>query len=139
MNRVPTRPLGSTDFIPNFSQPRDVPAIAQTPPLPETLPAYITPTEGTPRVGALSAEAIAKDCESAAQSLDAMANDLKEVAKRCEQTLSEVRDDIAEVEEAAKAIRDRAREYHARIEAIAIMSKGFRDTAQKVRADLNPW
>jgi hypothetical protein len=74
----------------------------------DPMPDYVRRQDGVPRVGALSAEAMVRDHESAAKEIEAMGAELISAAKKCEAMTSEVHNAIAYIETAA-AYREEAR------------------------------
>src|SRR5215470_18172366 len=56
------------------------------------LPDYVEHTEGVTRVGALSAEAVIRDYESAAKEIEAMRAELIGAARKCEELTAQVHD-----------------------------------------------
>ena len=61
----------------------------------DPMPDYVERQDGVPRVGALSAEAMVRDHESAAKEIEAMGAELISAAKKCEAMTAEVHNAIA--------------------------------------------
>jgi hypothetical protein len=61
----------------------------------DAIPDYVERQDGVPRVGALSAEAMVRDHESAAKEIEAMGAELISAAMKCEAMTSEVHNAIA--------------------------------------------
>ncbi|MET3339761.1 hypothetical protein ABIF52_000142 [Bradyrhizobium japonicum] len=68
------------------------------------LPDYVEHTEGVTRVGALSAEAVVRDYESAAKEIEAMGAELIDAAQKCEALTAQVHDAIAFMRETAAGV-----------------------------------
>ena len=92
-------------------------------PLPKTpsyrlqpMPDYVAHQEGVPRVGALSAEAVVRDYETAAKEIEAMGAELISAAKKCEEMTTQVHGAFAYMQDTAKAYREEAKKIFQRIE-----------------------
>jgi hypothetical protein len=105
--------------------------IRQVPPMP--MPDYVNHLDGVPRVGALSAEAVARDYEAAAQEIEAMGNELVGAARNCEEMTADVHKAISFMRETASAYRDEAKRLFTRIEACAVMTEEVRKTCQALK------
>jgi len=77
--------------------------------LPLPLPNYVEHQEGVPPVGALSAEAVVRDYEAAAQEIESMGAELVDAAKKCEAMTAEVHTAIAYMRDTAAAYREDAK------------------------------
>src|SRR4051794_34778321 len=80
------------------------------------MPDYFAHQEGVSRVGALSAEAVARDFEAAAKEIEAMGPALVGAASKCEAMTANVHRAIAFMHETATAYREEANKIVARIE-----------------------
>src|SRR6266566_7578149 len=99
----------------------------------EPMPAYVEHTEGVSRVGALSAEALVRDYESAAKEIEAMGTELIEAAQKCEALTAQVHDAIAFMRETAAGYRDEGRKIFKRIEECALFTEDVRKTCEQVK------
>ncbi|MBI5261492.1 MAG: hypothetical protein HY852_06705 [Bradyrhizobium sp.] len=97
------------------------------------LPDYVEHQDGVPRVGALSAEAVVRDYESAAKEIEAMGAELIDAAKKCEAMTSEVHTAIAYMRDTAAAYREEARKIFKRIEECAVFTHEVRKTCEEVK------
>lgn len=97
------------------------------------LPHYVEHQEGVPRVGALSAEAVVRDYEAAAQEIESMGAELVEAAKKCEAMTAEVHTAIAYMRDTAAAYREDAKKIFKRIEDCALFTENVRKTCEEVK------
>lgn len=97
------------------------------------LPEYVEHQDGVPRVGALSAEAVVRDYESAAKEIEAMGAELIEAAQKCEAMTAEVHNAIAYMRDTAAAYRDEAKKIFKRIEECALFTEDVRKTCEEVK------
>jgi len=81
-----------------------------------SLPDYVEHTDGVTRAGALSAEAVVRDYESAAKEMEAMGSELIDAARKCEALTAQVHDAIAFMRETAAGYREEGRKIFERIE-----------------------
>jgi hypothetical protein len=102
-------------------------------PAPQPMPDYVHHLVGVTQVGALSAEAVARDYETAAQEIEAMGNELVGAARRCEEMTADVHNAISFMRETASAYREEAKRLFARIEACAVMTEEVRKTCQSFK------
>jgi hypothetical protein len=103
---------------------------------PQTMPDYVNHLDGVTRVGALSAEAVARDYEAAAQEIEAMGKELVGAARKCEAMTSEVNEAIAFMHETASKYREEAKMLFTRIEECSIMTEEVRKTCQALKEKL---
>src|SRR5215470_3449634 len=89
--------------------------------------------DGVPRVGALSAEAMVRDHESAAKEIEAMGAELISAAKNCEAMTAEVHNAIAYMREIAAAYREEAKKIFKRIEDCALFTEDVRKTCETIK------
>jgi hypothetical protein len=82
----------------------------------QPMPDYVAHQEGVPRVGALSAEAVVRDYETAAKEIEAMEAELISAAKKCEEMTTQVHGAFAYMQDTAKAYREEAKKIFQRIE-----------------------
>jgi hypothetical protein len=97
------------------------------------LPDYVEHTEGVTRVGALSAEAVIRDYESAAKEIEAMGTELIDAAQKCEALTAQVHDAIAFMRETAAGYREEGRKIFKRIEECALFTEDVRKTCEQVK------
>src|SRR5215469_1478971 len=99
----------------------------------DPMPDYVKHQDGVPRVGALSAEAVVRDYESAAKELEAMGAELISAAKKCEAMTSEVHNAIAYMRDTAAAYREEAKKIFKRIEDCSLFTEDVRKTCEIVK------
>ena len=99
----------------------------------DPMPDYVEHQNGVPRVGALSAEAVVRDYESAAKEIEAMGAELISAAKKCEAMTSEVHNAIAYMRDTAAAYREEAKKIFKRIEDCALLTEHVRKTCETVK------
>ena len=109
----------------------------------DPMPDYVKHQDGVPRVGALSAEAMVRDHESAAKEIEAMGAELISAAKKCEAMTSEVHNAIAYMREIAAGYREEAKKIFKRIEHCALFTEDVRKTCETLKrrietSDLRP-
>ena len=97
------------------------------------LPDYVEHQNGVPRAGALSAEAVVRDYESAAKEIEAMGAELIEAAKQCEAMTAEVHNAIAYMHDTAAAYREEAKKIFKRIEECTLFTEDVRKTCEEVK------
>ena len=97
------------------------------------LPDYVEHTEGVTRVGALSAEAVIRDYESAAKEIEAMGTELIGAAQKCEALTAQVHEAIAFMRETAAGYREEGRKIFERIEQCAVFTEDVRKTCEDVK------
>ena len=84
----------------------------------------------TPRIGALTAEAVMRDYESAAKELEAMGAELISSAKKWEAITAEVRNTIRDT---AKAYREEGEKIFELIEKCALYTEDVRKTCEDLK------
>src|SRR6516162_4023752 len=99
----------------------------------EPLPDYVEHREGVSRVGALTAEAVVRDYESAAKEIEAMGAELISAAKKCEAMTADVHNAIAFMRDTAEAYRQEGKKIFKRIEECALFTENVRKTCQDVK------
>jgi hypothetical protein len=99
----------------------------------EPMPDYVEHRKGVPRVGALTAEAVVRDYETAAKEIEAMGAELISAAKKCEAMTAEVHDAIAYVRDTALEYREEAKRIFKRIEECAMFTDDVRKTCETIR------
>lgn len=97
------------------------------------LPDYVEHSEGVTRVGALSAEAVIRDYESAAKEIESMGSELIDAAQKCEALTAQVHDAIAFMRETAAGYREEGRKIFKRIEECALFTEDVRKTCEQVK------
>ena len=113
---------------------RSLMPINSTPPVQsDPMPDYVERQDGVPRVGALSAEAVMRDHESAAREIEAMGAELISAAKKCEAMTSEVHNAIAYMRETAAAYREEAKKIFKRIEDCVLFTEDVRNTCETLK------
>ena len=97
------------------------------------LPDYVEHQEGVSRAGALNAEAVVRDYETAAREIESMGAELIDAAKKCEAMTTEVHDAIAFMRGTAAAYREEAKKVFKRIEDGALFTQDVRKTCEEVK------
>ena len=97
------------------------------------LPDYVEYQPGVSRAGALSAEAVVRDYETAAREIESMGAELIDAAKKCEAMTTEVHDAIAFMRDTAEAYREEAKKVFKRIEDSALFTQDVRKTCEEVK------
>lgn len=97
------------------------------------MPEYVEHREGVSRVGALSAEAVVRDFETAAKEIEAMGAELISAAKKCEAMTAEVHSAIAFMRDTAASYREEAKRIFKRIEDCALFTEDVRKTCENVK------
>jgi hypothetical protein len=110
-----------------------IPARAIRPVPTQPMPDYVAHQEGVSRVGALSAEAVARDFEATAKEIEAMGAELVDAARNCEVMTADVHKAIEFVRDTAMAYREEAKRIFKRIEDCAIISQNVRTTCTALR------
>jgi hypothetical protein len=99
----------------------------------DPIPDYVKHQDGVPRVGALSAEAVVRDYESAAKEIEAMGAELISAAKKCEAMTSEVHSAIAYMRDTAAVYREEAKKIFKRIEDCALLAENVRKMCETIK------
>jgi hypothetical protein len=86
--------------------------------------------EISPEVGALTAEAVMRDYESAAREVEALGAELISAVKKWEAMTADVRDTIRD---AAEACRREGKKIFERIEESALITEDVRKTCEDVK------
>ena len=94
---------------------------------------YVEHQPGVSRAGALSAEAVVRDYETAASEIESMGAELIDAAKKCEAMTTEVHDAIAFMRDTAAAYREEAKKVFKRIEDGALFTQDVRKTCEEVK------
>ena len=97
------------------------------------LPDYVEYQPGVSRAGALSAEAVVRDYETAVREIESMGAELIDAAKKCEAMTTEVHDAIAFMRDTAAAYREEAKKVFKRIENGALFTQDVRKTCEEVK------
>jgi hypothetical protein len=100
--------------------------------IPSTLD-YVKHVEGVPRVGQLSATAIAADWEAAARQIETMGKDLMGVVEKCENQTKTILDVIKFVDETATYYREQAKQAFEQIENASILTENVRKACVEMR------
>ena len=99
----------------------------------DPMPDYVKHQDGVPRVGALSAEAMVRDHESAAKEIEAMGAELISAAKKCDAMTAEVHSAISYMRDTAAAYREEAKKIFKRIEDCALLTEHVRKTCETLK------
>src|SRR6516162_5452643 len=99
----------------------------------DPMPDYVEHQDGVPRVGALSAEAMVRDHESAAKEIEAMGAELISAARKCVTMTAEVHNAIAYMRDTAAAYREEAKKIFRRIEDCALLTEKVRETCETIK------
>src|SRR6516162_5933077 len=94
---------------------------------------YVDHQPGVSRAGALNAEAVVRDYETAAREIESMGAELIDAAKKCEAMTTEVHDAIAFMRDTAAAYREEAKKVFKRIEDCALFTQDVRKTCEEVK------
>ena len=97
------------------------------------LPDYVEHQQGVTRAGALSAEAVLRDYETAAREMESMGAELIDAATRCEAMTAEVHNAIAYVRDTAAGYREDAKKILKRINHCALLTQDVRKTCEAVK------
>ena len=97
------------------------------------LPDYVEYQPGVSRAGALSAEAVVRDYETAVREIESMGAELIDAAKKCEAMTTEVHDAIAFMRDTAAAYREEGKKVFKRIEDGALFTQDVRKTCEEVK------
>ncbi len=97
------------------------------------LPDYVEHRQGVTRAGALSAEAVVRDYETAAREIESMGAELIDAATKCEALTAEVHNAIAYMHDTAAAYREEAKKIFKRIEDCALFTQQVRNTCEEVK------
>ena len=94
---------------------------------------YVEHQPGVSRAGALSAEAVVRDYETAAREIESMGAELIDAAKKCEAMTADVHDAIAFMRGTAAAYRDEGKKIFKRIQKGALFTEDVRKTCEQVK------
>src|ERR1700739_4910329 len=97
------------------------------------LPEYVEHQQGVSRAGALSAEAVVRDYETAAREIESMGAELIDAAKKCEAMTAEVHSAIAYMRDTAAAYREEDKKIFKRIEDCGVFTQDVRRTCEEVK------
>ena len=103
---------------------------------PSSLPDYLTHRDGADDIGKLSAEAVAKSYEAAAQEIERMGAELKERTALCVKMVEESNLALTHVREIAAEFREAGKLIFLRIEDASLMTKEVRETCNTLRAKI---
>ncbi len=113
-----------------------VPPARHPPPVPVPLPSYLEHRDGADEIGKLSAEAVGKAYELAAQEIEKMGDELKERTRLCEKMVAESNQALDLIKETAAQFRDAGKEIFLRIEDNAAMTKEVRELCTTLKAKI---
>ena len=100
---------------------------------PSTLPDWAKHVEGVPRVGELSATAIAVDWEATAKQIETMGKDLMGLVEQCENQTKTILDAIKYINETATHYREQAKQVFEQIENASILTESVRSACVEMR------
>ena len=115
------------------SQPPEIGRTADPVHIPSTLPDYVKHVEGVPRVGELSATAIAVDWEATAKQIETMGKDLMGLVEKCENQTKTILDAIKYINETATYYREQAKQVFEQIENASILTENVRKACVEMR------
>lgn len=98
------------------------PPAIRTPPMPE----YVAHRDGVSEVGKLSAEALVREYEATAKTIETMGTELTTAASKCEEMTAGVHAMIAEVNALAERYRSEGKRLFEQIEGCALMTDEVR-------------
>jgi hypothetical protein len=96
-------------------------------------PDYVEYQPGVSRAGALNAEAVVRDYETAAREIESMGAELIDAAKKCEAMTADVHDAIAFMRNTAAAYRDEGKKIFKCIQEGALFTEDVRKTCEQVK------
>ena len=97
------------------------------------LPEWVKHVEGVPRVGELSATAIAVDWEATAKQIETMGKDLMGLVEQCENQTKTILDAIKYINETATYYREQAKQVFEQIENASILTENVRKACVEMR------
>lgn len=104
------------------------------------LPDYVSPRDAVPRAGALSAEAIVREYEAAAQELETVGRELVESIRKCESAMDSLHESakvaIANIKDTAKIYRDAGANVFKQIEECTLLTEKVKQTCDNLKAGL---
>jgi hypothetical protein len=100
---------------------------------PSALPDWVKHVEGVPRVGELSATAIAVDWEATAKQIETMGKDLMGLVEKCENQTKTILDAIKYINETATYYREQAKQVFEQIENASILTENVRKACVEMR------
>jgi uncharacterized coiled-coil DUF342 family protein len=89
-----------------------------------------------PDIGKLSADAVLEQYNMAAQSVEAMGEEVQKRIRALEAAMKECDDDMKLLKEAADSIKEKGRHAHAEIERTSAVSKDIREIVAAIKAKL---
>jgi hypothetical protein len=98
-----------------------------------SMPDYVEHREGTTEIGKLTAEAVVREYESAAQDIEAMGAELIERVKQCEAMTRDALAVIEEMKETAARYREEAKRIFVQIEDCSLMMAEVRKTCSELK------
>ncbi len=113
--------------------PRRVPRVEV---VEKRLPEYVDHIDNVPKVGALSAEAVVRDYELAARSVEQLGKDLMSMAQKAEAMAKSVMLAVDEINSTAARYREEAKKAFEQIEQAALMTEDVRKTCGELREKL---
>jgi hypothetical protein len=107
------------------------PPAVRAPTLP--MPDYVEHCQGATEIGKLSAEAVVREYEAAAQEIEGMGAELIERVKQCEAMTRDALAVIEEMKETAARYREEAKRIFVEIEKCTLMTAQVRKTCTEVK------
>jgi hypothetical protein len=107
------------------------PPAVRAPTLP--MPDYVEHCQGATEIGKLSAEAVVREYEAAAQEIEGMGAELIERVKQCEAMTRDALAVIEEMKETAARYREEAKRIFVEIENCTLMTAQVRKTCTEVK------
>jgi hypothetical protein len=103
-------------------------------------PPAMTPTtviqSPAPDIGKLSADAVLEQYKMAAQSVEAMGDEVQKRIRALEAAMKECDDDMKLLKDAAEAIMEKGKHAHAEIERTTAVSKDIREIVAAIKTKL---
>jgi hypothetical protein len=101
------------------------------------MPEYVEHHEGATEIGKLSAEAVVREYEAAAQEIESMGAELVERAKQCEAMTRHVLAVTEELKDTAKRYREEAKRVFIQIEECSQISAEVRKTCIELKEKIS--
>src|SRR5205085_5596928 len=98
-----------------------------------SMPDYVEHREGATEVGKLSAEAVVREYEAAANEIEGMGAELIERAKQCEAMTRDALAVTEEMKETAARYREEAKRVFLQIESCTLMAAEVRKTCSELK------
>ena len=102
-----------------------------------SMPEYVEHHEGATEIGKLSAEAVVREYEAAAQEIESMGAELVERAKQCEAMTRDALAVTEELKDTAKRYREEAKRVFIQIEECSQISAEVRKTCIELKEKIS--